>query len=147
MISDLILLSREYNDAWNAHNVRDILEFFASDGVLDDISDSPAVGLPAVRSAVVSWLSAFPDMVSTLEGIALCDEGAVAYTWHLKATHRGTFRGVPVTGRTIWYRGIAVLEVNVDGKIRRHTDYIDSATILRQLGALDNGLAAPAGGM
>ena len=128
-------LARDYNDAWNARDVDRIVSFWAEDGVMDDVPlGEAAIGIEAVRKGVEDWLTAFPDMVSEQEGRSISVDDAVAYEWRLSATNEGPSDGRPATGRRIEYRGIAVLEVNGDGKIVRHTDYRDTFTILEQMG-------------
>jgi steroid delta-isomerase-like uncharacterized protein len=130
-------LARDYNDAWNARDVDRIVSFWADDGVMDDVPFGNAVvGIDAVRKGVEEWLTAFPDMLSEQEGRSISIDDAVAYEWRLSATNEGSYDGRPATGKRIEYRGIAVLEVNADGKIVRHTDYRDTYTILRQMGHL-----------
>ena len=116
-------LARDYNDAWNARDVDRIVSFWAEDGVMDDVPlGEAAIGIEAVRKGVEDWLTAFPDMVSEQEGRSISVDDAVAYEWRLSATNEGPYDGRPATGRRIEYRGIAVLEVNGDGKIVRHSD-------------------------
>jgi steroid delta-isomerase-like uncharacterized protein len=129
--------AREYNDAWNARDVDRILSFWADDGVMDDVPfGKGVVGIDAVRKGVQEWLTAFPDMHSEQEGRSISVDDAVAYEWRLTGTNEGPYDGRPATGKRIEYRGLAVLEVNDERKIVRHTDYRDTFTILTQMGHL-----------
>ncbi len=52
-------------------------------------------------------------------------------TW--RATHQGTFFGIPPTGRAITVPAISIWRI-VDGKVVEHWGVFDSATVLQQLG-------------
>jgi steroid delta-isomerase-like uncharacterized protein len=125
----------EYNSAWNDHDVEKVVSYFADDGVLDDVaSGAMSRGIDDVRRAVTEWLTAFPDMHSRMEGACVATDGVVAYEWRLRATNGGPFDGHEATGKPMELRGTAILELDGENRITRHSDYVDSATILKQLG-------------
>jgi steroid delta-isomerase-like uncharacterized protein len=76
---------------------------------------------------------AFPDLQVTGEHIVIDDDNiAVAYTF--TGTHKGTFMGVPATGRKIKARGVQIARFQ-DGKIAERWGSSDELGILEQIGA------------
>jgi steroid delta-isomerase-like uncharacterized protein len=132
---DMCKFANEYNNAWNEHDVDKVVSYFADDGVLDDVGSGELTrGVDKVREAVAAWLTAFPDMHSEMEGACVASDGVVAYEWRLRATNQGPFDGHDATDRKMEIRGTAILEVDSENRVTRHSDYVDSATILKQLG-------------
>jgi steroid delta-isomerase-like uncharacterized protein len=59
----------------------------------------------------------------------------VASRWTITGTHRGTFQGIPATGRLVTFTGIDFSRI-VDGKIAEHWAQFDLVAVLQQIGAL-----------
>jgi len=59
--------------------------------------------------------------------------GRVVAEWIMKGTNKGTFHGLPSTGRPVSFQGIDVIEIGTDG-IKAVKGYFDSRTVLDQLG-------------
>ena len=59
----------------------------------------------------------------------------MASRWTITGTHRGTFQGVPATGRLITFSGIDFSRV-VEGKVAEHWAQFDLLAVLQQIGAL-----------
>ena len=59
----------------------------------------------------------------------------MASRWTITGTHRGTFQGVPATGRQVTMAGIDFIRV-VDGKIAEHWAQFDLVGVLQQIGAM-----------
>ena len=76
--------------------------------------------------------SAFPDQRNELIALHHADDAVIA-EFDLVGTHRGSFRGLPPTGRTFRCRMAAVFVFEGDRLVCERV-YFDSATILRQLG-------------
>jgi steroid delta-isomerase-like uncharacterized protein len=76
--------------------------------------------------------SAFPDQRNELIALHYADDAVIA-EFDLVGTHRGSFRGLPPTGRSFRCRMAAVF-VFEDDRLVCERVYFDSATILRQLG-------------
>ena len=76
--------------------------------------------------------TAFPDQRNRLVALHHADD-AVVVEFDLLGTHRGSFRGLPPTGRAFECRCVAVF-VFEDDRLVCERAYFDSATILRQLG-------------
>ena len=91
-------------------------------------------GEAAVAGYFEESRAAFPDQRNELIAMHHADD-AVIVEFDLKGTHRGSFRGLPATGRAFTCRTLAifVFEPEDDGIVCERV-YFDSATILRQLG-------------
>jgi steroid delta-isomerase-like uncharacterized protein len=116
-------------------------------GLLDSIvgaayvDHSPASGQAAgaagVKAKVAALREGFPDLRFTLEEIVGEDE-IVAARYHWRGTHRGSFLGIPPTGKTILVRGMDFYRLR-DEKIVEHWDVVDDLGMLTQLGDLEGG--------
>jgi steroid delta-isomerase-like uncharacterized protein len=79
------------------------------------------VAFPDFR-AEIHWQTADGDIVTTFK------------TYH--GTHKGTFLGVPATGRKISFETVDAMRVR-NGKIDAHWGVANLFSLMRQLGALD----------
>jgi steroid delta-isomerase-like uncharacterized protein len=76
--------------------------------------------------------SAFPDMHGTLEDLVA--EGDKVVTRNtLRATHSGTFLGIPPTGKQVEFSLIDIYRL-VNGKIAAHWGLTDMLGLMQQLG-------------
>ncbi len=121
--------------AMNSQVAEQYADTFTEDVVLEgDNLPAPVVGREAVTQTMGSFWAAFPDMRFEVEReFASGDQAAVC--WRAAGTHRGDFGGIPPTGRRVEYTACAIFEMR-DGKIARAWIYLDTGTILRQLGVL-----------
>ena len=79
-------------------------------------------------------LTAFPDLHFTIEDqLAEGDKVATRYAW--RGTHKGTFMGMPPTGKHVTVTGISISHW-VDGKSDEVWTNLDSLGLLQQLGAV-----------
>lgn len=82
---------------------------------------------------IASFCAAFPDArIDIAEAVG--DAHAVASRWLLNGTHRGTFNGIPPTGRRVAIAGVDFSHI-VDGKVAEHWAQFDLLTLMQQLGA------------
>jgi steroid delta-isomerase-like uncharacterized protein len=89
-------------------------------------------GLEGIKAAFAEGRVAFPDLVFTVEDIvAEGDKAACRLRTH--ATHRGTFMGVPATGKVVTQTGIDILRF-ADGKLVERWGQFDDLGLLAQLG-------------
>ncbi len=89
-------------------------------------------GEDAVREYYAASRSAFPDQRNEIHSIRHADD-AVIVEFDLLGTHRGSFLGIPPTGKPFRCRMVAFFLFD-DERIVCERVYFDSATILRQLG-------------
>jgi steroid delta-isomerase-like uncharacterized protein len=89
-------------------------------------------GAEAVAAYYEETRAAFPDQRNRVIAIHHGDD-AVVMELELTGTHKGSFRGLPPTGRSFSCRMAALFDFEEDRLIAERV-YFDQATILRQLG-------------
>jgi steroid delta-isomerase-like uncharacterized protein len=82
---------------------------------------------------MAEFYRAFPDLHDVNE-LQVAEGDYVVSHWRVTGTHRGDFRGIPATGRTVTARGIALDEIR-DGRLVDTTSYQDLEGLVQQLGA------------
>jgi steroid delta-isomerase-like uncharacterized protein len=88
-----------------------------------------------------AFRTAFPDLHLTVEEM-LADGDRVITRFTVRGTHRGPFRGIPATNRTIDITGIAIDRV-VDAKRVEGWAVLDVLGLMQQIGAIVQAGEAP----
>ena len=117
-----------YTEAWCSQNAASVAAFFAKHGSLTINNGKPAVGRAAITAAAQGFMSAFPDMVVTMDRLEE-GEGTGTYHWTLTGTNTGpggTGKSVRISGHEEWVIG-------ADGLIVDSLGYFDQAEYQRQL--------------
>ena len=135
MTSNLARYAETINEAWNSHDLEEVIGFYAPDYICDDIGQSsPLRGREEMRVMLESYWRAFPDLkfqvISTL-----ADSSRIAILWIGEGTHRGTIMNIPPTGHRVQVRGVSIIDVE-NGLIVRGQYIWDLAGMLRQMGLL-----------
>ncbi|GAB2919508.1 ester cyclase [Streptomyces mayteni] len=97
-------------------------------------------GPRALAQVWETLLRAFPDLQVRVEDV-IAEGDRVAIRNTVSGTHRGEYRGLPPTGRTVSYGEMFVFRF-VDGRVAEIWGVVDVLAQLRQLGALPDGPAA-----
>jgi len=125
-----------FEEVYNQHDDTLIHELFAPG--FRDLSEPDHHGLhgPALAQHVVDYeRSVFPDIHFTVEDM-LAEGDDVVVRLTIRGTHRGTFRGIPPTGRRVTVTGIERLRLT-DGKIAQVVwHYYDRLAMLQQMDAI-----------
>lgn len=135
MTADLTTYASTINDAWNSHNMENVLRFYSRECIGDDVGQaSPLRGHDGLRRLLQTYWQAFPDLkfrvISTIvEGYRL------VIVWVAEGTHLGPIMNIPPTGRRLEIRGVSLLDVQ-DGLIVRSQYIWDLAGMLRHMGLL-----------
>jgi hypothetical protein len=119
-----------YTAAWCSQDPSRVAGFFAEQGSLKINAGAPSVGRGAITEAARGFMSAFPDMVVTMDGVGV-EEDRVVYRWTLT----GTNTGPGGTGRAVRIRGYEEWRLGSDGLIAESKGHFDEADYDRQLGA------------
>jgi steroid delta-isomerase-like uncharacterized protein len=91
-------------------------------------------GLEGLKDILRAMRTGFPDLVfSTLEQISEGDKVASRFEW--TGTHKGTFLGIPPTGKAVRVWGI-VIDRLVEGRIKETRIIMDTMGMLMQLGTM-----------
>ncbi|MBV8474681.1 MAG: ester cyclase [Hyphomicrobiales bacterium] len=121
----------KYVASINAHDTSTFPELF-TDGYQQHSGRSPD-GLAAQVENFRRVFAATPDHRVQVDDCIIAGDRVVARTTHT-ATHTGTFRGIPPTGKPFTYRTIDIWRVE-HGKFAEHWDLTDAADVLRELSA------------
>jgi steroid delta-isomerase-like uncharacterized protein len=126
------LATRILEAAFNDGNLDAVDQGFTSDALIHD----PGVDMrgPAdLKRGLTGLLAAFPDFHFTVED-QLAEGDKVSIRYRGQGTHRGTFLGVPATGKSIDYTGMFLVRLRA-GKIAEAWAAPDQLSLLKQLGA------------
>jgi steroid delta-isomerase-like uncharacterized protein len=128
-----------YNDAWNAHDLDEIMALHAPDMVFDNHTAGESATGEDVRSHIASIFATWPDIAFTTRRLYV-HQGLVVQEWTAAATHANTMRRGDLvaepTGRLVEWDGIDSIPFE-NGLVKRKDVYSDSVSILRQVGLLD----------
>jgi steroid delta-isomerase-like uncharacterized protein len=121
-------------DAWNSHDLERVASFYAPDYVGEDVGQARQQHGGRERALMLGvYVRAFPDVHFT--GETIIEGNRVALIWTMRGTHRGTFMGIPPTGRKVEVRGTSIVTVE-DGRVKQGLNIWDTAGLLRALGML-----------
>lgn len=129
------LLAR-YDEAWERRDVDAILALHTPDSVFEDGNRREAQRGEEVRAGLQSVFETWPDLVFTTRRQEVCD-GVVVVEWTATATHtepiRSRGRTAEPTGARVEWNGVDILRLE-DGLVQRKTYYMDTLSMLRQIG-------------
>jgi len=91
-------------------------------------------GREGLKAVIAMMRAAFPDIHWVLdEVIAAGDKVVSRFTW--TGTHRGTFLGIPPTGKSVRVKGVVIDRLR-DGKMADSRILMDSLGMMQQLGVV-----------
>lgn len=117
-----------YAAAWCSHDAASVAAFFSGRGTLTINGGSPSVGRGAIAAAAQGFITTFPDMVVSLDGVEI-DGHLAIFRWTLTGTNTGpggTGNAVRVSGHERW-------AFDVDGLIGSSLGQFDEAEYRRQI--------------
>jgi len=117
-----------YTAAWCSQDPESVAAFFSANGSLTINKGAAAVGRDAIREVVDEFMTAFPDLILTMDDVRV-DGGCAVYHW----TFAGTNTGPDGTGRRVLFNGFEEWDIGVDGLIARSLGHFDEAEYHRQL--------------
>ena len=129
------LVRRMYEEVWNKRRLEVAGELISQSHALQvmDAADS-GIGPEAYARTVAQFVTAFPDLKFTVIDMVAENEKVVAF-WNISGTHKGEFRGIPATGKTISVDGITMHHL-ANGKIMDSYVSWDMLSVMKQLGAI-----------
>jgi len=120
--------ARRYTAAWCSGDPARVAEFFAPHGSLAINGAPPAVGSSAIAESARSFMTAFPDLRVSMDG--LCEgTGGIEYHWTLN----GTNTGPGGTGNRVRVSGFELWRFDAEGRIATSKGHFDQADYDRQL--------------
>ena len=101
----------------------------------DPLAREPLEGLDALAEHAAGYRDAFPDLRIEPSGSPVVEGEFGCVPWRLAGTHRGSFAGIPASGRFVVVQGMHYLEL-ADGRVRRARGFFDLYDVAMQLGLL-----------
>lgn len=120
--------AKRYAKAWCSQKPENVASFFAEGGSLSVNDGDPAVGRAAITEVAMGFMTAFPDMVVTMNELIRKPQD-VEFHWTLTGTNtgpKGTGQRVEISGYEEW-------RMNADGLIAESKGHFDAAEYERQL--------------
>ena len=112
----------------------------------DFVDHTPRMGVPAtsagLKQSITELKNAFPDVRYAIDDAFTCGD-QVVHRLSATGTMRGTFMGIPATGKQATWSEIHVGRV-VDGRLTEHWGLIDQLGMLVQLGIVPEPGRVPA---
>lgn len=121
-------LAARYTAAWCSQQPERVAAFFSTRASLTINGGAPAVGRAAIREVVQGFMTAFPDLVLTTDGVRV-EGGRVIYRW----TFAGANTGPGGTGQRVLFSGFEAWEIGADGLIASSLGHFDETDYRRQL--------------
>jgi steroid delta-isomerase-like uncharacterized protein len=117
-----------YTAAWCSHDPGRVAAFYAEQGTLTINGASPSIGTAAIAAAAQEFMTAFPDLVVTMDGVSVDGDRAI-YRWTLTGTNTGpggNGKAVRISGHEEW-------TLDQAGLIAASQGHFDEAEYRRQL--------------
>ncbi len=120
--------SRRYATAWCSQSAASVAAFYEENGSLQINGGSPSKGRVAITTAAQSFMTAFPDMVVSLDDVGMRGSYAI-FRWTLA----GTNTGPGGSGNLVRISGYEEWRFGETGLIGESKGYFDEADYQRQL--------------
>ena len=117
-----------YAKAWCSQIPDSVAGFFSVNGALSVNDDPPAAGRAAIAKVAEGFMTAFPDMIVTMDRLSESPDGTV-FHWTLT----GTNTGPNGTGKKVRISGFELWEIDKDGLINNSKGSFDADEYNRQL--------------
>ena len=129
------LLRKAVEEIWNNGNFDKLQELVSDDFVIHFPRDGEEIRGPGnVKKFYTELRKAFPDLHFTI--VDLVAEGNKVVThWSATGTHRGEFRGVPATGKSVTFKAMDMDRI-ANGKFVECWTNVDEQGLMQQLGVI-----------
>ena len=121
-------MAERYTAAWSSQDPTRVAAHFAEGASLKINEGAPAVGRAAITESARGFMTAFPDMVVTMDSLVARGE-----RWEYHWTLTGTNTGPNGTGNVVRINGYENWLLAPDGTIRESLGHFDEAEYQRQL--------------
>ena len=135
MITNLATFADTINQAWNSHDMEQVLGFYSAEYIAEDVGQAFLLrGPEGVRLMLENYWQAFPDLEFTIIDTVV-QNSRLVIVWMAEGTHEGTIMNIPATGHRVAVRGVSIIDVK-DGQVVRGQYIWDLAGMLRHMGLL-----------
>lgn len=124
----LLGFGEKYAKAWCSQQPDSVAAFFAEDGSLTINNGTPAVGRAAIAKSAEGFMTAFPDMIVSMDSMPTTSKGT-EFHWTLT----GTNTGPNGTGNKVKISGVEIWKFDSDGLIKESMGSFDADEYNRQL--------------
>lgn len=100
-----------------------------------------ATGPEGVKHVLATLHQAFPDLHISIEDL-IAEGDKVVTRERITGTHRGSYMGLPATGKQVAYNEIMIARF-ADGRIVEYWGVVDVLSLMTQLGAIPAGPEQP----
>ena len=122
-----------WEKAWNSGDFEKASSYLAEDYVLENVATGISTkGKAEFAGHMDGLLQAFPDLKFETKG-AIVSGNKAAWEYVVSGTQKKEFQGMPATGKSFALRCCSIVEFE-GGLYKRETAYMDTATMMRQLG-------------
>jgi predicted ester cyclase len=126
-IFDLNIFGKSYAQTWCSQRPEFVSMFFAEDGSLSINDGKPAVGRNEISSVVNSFMTAFPDIIVSMDSLVNSPKGT-EFHW----TFTGTNTGPNGTGTKVKIHGVEIWQIE-NGLIKESKGSFDTEEYNRQV--------------
>jgi steroid delta-isomerase-like uncharacterized protein len=128
-------IRRVIEEVYNRGDLAVVAEVAASDLVIH-ASSQDIRGREGAKQYVTALRAGFPDLRFTIED-QVAEGDQVVTRWSACGTHKGTFQGIPATGRQVRLVGADIDRI-VGGKVIECWAHMDELGLMRQLGVVED---------
>jgi steroid delta-isomerase-like uncharacterized protein len=135
MTTNLATYAETINEAWNSHDIEQVLSFYSPEYIGDDVGQASLLrGHEGLRAMLETYWQAFPDLQFRVTD-RLIQDSRLVVAWVAEGTHQGTIMNIPPTGHKVEVRGVSIIDVE-NGLVVRGQYIWDLAGMLRHMGLL-----------
>lgn len=127
-IFDLNIFGRSYAQAWCSRRPEFVSLYFAENGSLTVNDGTPAMGRKEISKVAESFMTAFPDIIVTMDSLVTTSEGA-EFHW----TFTGTNSGPGGSGMKVKISGVEIWQLDDNGLIKKSQGSFDVEEYKRQI--------------
>ena len=126
-------VARRFIQVWGDGNL-DVVDELAAPSLVVRYPTIPQViqGSREFRHVLAGFRSAFPDSALRVEE-EIAEGEKVMLRWTFSGTHKGSFMGIPATGKRVTWTGITIYRI-VDGRVEEEQGEEDFVGFFRQVG-------------
>lgn len=128
------------NEGFNKNNMAIADEVYADNVHYHEPSVGEVIGCKLLKQFVVTWRTAFPDSLLRIDE-EVAEGDRLAVRWTFTGTHKGDFRGLAPTGRSIQFTAMYFYRFD-GGKVVEIRAMVNLLKLLQQLGAVPSLLQA-----
>jgi steroid delta-isomerase-like uncharacterized protein len=130
--------AREMYEMISAGDIEGFVDRLAEDFV----EHEEAPGLPPTKAGTeelfTMFLGAFPDLRFDAEDVVASGDRVVIRA-RVTGTNKGSFMGIPATGKSVKIPAIDIMRFGDDGLVHEHWGVMDVMTMMQQLGVIPQG--------